>query len=146
MRAWLRETPGSDSTTSLAGSRPMVVSAASKRNRWPRPLPSAMVSSKDTLEIPAEEDLVGDGSEQHEEDGREDAADERQQQLDRRLVGELLRPLRALDAHLGGEDAEDLSQRCPHPVCMHERLHEPGEALQLDARGQVAQRLVAGLA
>src|SRR5258708_6259627 len=146
MRACVRETPGSLSPTSFSAPRPMVTRWASNWNFCPRPLPSAMVSTNAISKIPAEEHLVGDGAEEHDEEGREDESDQRQEQLDRRFVGQLLRPLRALDAHLGGEDTKYLSQRRAQLVRLDERVHEAAQGGKLDSRGEVAQRFLAGLA
>ena len=55
------------------------------------------------LEITAEKHLIGNRTKKHDEDGREDEPDQRQQQLDRRLVGQFFRPLRPFDAHLRGK-------------------------------------------
>ena len=46
MRAWVRETPASLSTTSFSAPRPMVTRSASNWNFCPRPFPSAIVNTK----------------------------------------------------------------------------------------------------
>src|SRR4051794_35809549 len=141
----MRETPASLRMRSLSADLPMEISSPSKRKRRPRPRPEAIQSAKAISEPPAEDHLVGDGSEEHQEEGREDEADQREEQLDRRLVGQLLRALRALGSHLRGEDAQHLAERRAHAVRLDERVHEGGDGGNAYPRREIAQRLFARL-
>src|SRR3954466_5941708 len=116
IRACARETAESLRTTSLWPARPRVTPSASNRYRVPRRSPAEVVRANGTSVGRIEEHLVDDRAEEHQEEGRKDEEDEGQQQLHRRLVGELLGALRALRAELRREQAEHLAERSPHPI------------------------------
>src|SRR5436309_14585321 len=80
------------------------------------------------------------------EQRREDAPDEREQHLDRRLCGLLLGALPALDAELLRLDLEHLRDRDAELLGLDDRADEVREGLDLGPRDDVAQRLAPDLA
>ena len=85
------------------------------------------------------------GPEDDDEQRREDAADEREQHLDRRLGRHLLGALAALDPELLGLDLEHLGDRHAELLGLDDRADEVGQRRDLGARDDVAQGLAAGL-
>src|SRR5438067_2530264 len=71
----------------------------------------------------------------------EDQHDEREQNLDRRLVGALLRGLPPALAHLDGEVTENLTDRDAESLALHHRPHEGLHARRLAASHPVLQRI-----
>src|SRR3990170_3213191 len=86
------------------------------------------------------------GAKDHDEQGREDAPDEREEHLDRRLRGGLLRALPAFDPELFGLDLEHLRDRDAELLGLDDRADEVGERLDLGARHDVPERLAPDLA
>src|SRR6476660_765593 len=80
------------------------------------------------------------------EQRREDASDEREQHLDRRLRGLFLGALAALDPELLRLDLEDLADRDTQLLGLDDRAQEVGERWDLGARDDVAERLTTSLA
>src|SRR5258708_24920385 len=94
----------------------------------------------------AENEREHDRSEKNQEDGRENAADQRQEHLDGGLVGQFLRSLAALETKLGRLNSEHLPKAGTHSICEDERGDEGGERRQVHALDQSFQRLLARLA
>ena len=86
------------------------------------------------------------GPEDDDEHRREDAADEREEHLDRRLGCHLLRALAALDAQLLGLDLEDARDRDAELLGLDDRADEARERGHLHARDHLAQGVAPGLA
>ena len=86
------------------------------------------------------------GPEDDDEQRREDAPDEREQHLDRRLGRHLLGALAALDAQLLGLDLEHLGDRHAELLGLDDRPDEVREGRDLGARDDVPQRVAARLA
>ena len=75
---------------------------------------------------------------------REDAEDERKDQLDRGLGRRLLGPLTPLGAHGVGVDPQRLRNRSAEPVGLDQHGHQRADVLEPGAVGQVAQAPLRG--
>src|SRR5438552_3558492 len=62
------------------------------------------------------------GTKNHDEEGREYAEDQGEDHLHRRLVGLLLRPLPAPDAHLVCLDTKNSRNACTHGLGLHDSV------------------------
>src|SRR5437899_11011709 len=80
------------------------------------------------------------GTHEHDEQGREDAADHREEHFQRRLSGLLLRPLPAAAAHLFRLNAEDLRDTDAELFRLDQGLDEGVQLFDARAAAHVIQR------
>src|SRR5215210_3039923 len=92
------------------------------------------------------EELENRRPEQDDEHGREDQEDEREEDLDRSLLGSLLGGGAAPLAHLHREHSHDLADRDAERLALDDRAHERAHRRRLRADEHVLQRLGRGKA
>src|SRR5260370_19510125 len=91
-------------------------------------------------------DVDGRRSEQNQEEGREDAEQQWEEDLDRQFLRSLLGTLPALDAHFLGLDMEHLAHRDPKDVCLDHRKYEGLELGKGASLGEVSEGVAPCLA
>src|SRR2546423_2899211 len=117
-----------ESACSVASTAVTLASAAINANN---PTMGHLPISESAAERLAE--VVDRRKQQHDEHRREDEEDERKEDLDRRLLRTLLRPLPAPNAHVVAEVAHDRPDRDTERLTLEDRANERAHRRRLAA-------------